>query len=134
LNEEGKVAGSWRKLHNEELHNLYFSPSVIRMIKWTRMRWEGHVACTGEMRNAYGILVGKSEGKRPLGRPRHSWVDNVKMDLREIGWGGMNWIDLAQDREHGNEISGSINCWEILEYLHNWQLLKEDSLHGVSYV
>jgi hypothetical protein len=71
-------------------------------------------------RNAYRIMVGKPEGKRPLGRPRRRWVDNIKIDLREIGWGGMDWIDLAQDRyqwtsEHGNEPSGSIKCWEVLE-------------------
>jgi hypothetical protein len=73
----------------------------------------------GEKRNAYRILVGKPEGKRPLGRPRRMWADNIKMDLREIGWDGMDWIDLAQDREssseHGNEPSVSIKCWEFLE-------------------
>jgi hypothetical protein len=78
-----EVTGRWRKLHNEELHNLYFSPSIIRMIKSRRMRWAGHVARMGETRNAYRILVGKPEGKRPLGRPRHRWVDNIKMDHRE---------------------------------------------------
>jgi hypothetical protein len=69
------------------------------MIKSRRMRWAGHVARMGEKRNAYRILVGKLEGKRPLGRPRRKWVDNIKMDLREIGWDGVNWIDLAQDRD-----------------------------------
>jgi hypothetical protein len=78
---------------------LYSSPSIIRIIKSRRMRWAGHVAPTGEKRNAYRILVGKPGGKRPLGRPRCKWVDNIKMDLREIGWGGMDWIDLAQDRD-----------------------------------
>jgi hypothetical protein len=77
----------------------YFSPSIIRMIKSRRMRWEGHVARMGEKRNAYRILVGKPEGKRPLGRPRRRWVDNIKIDLREIGWDGMDWIDLAQNRD-----------------------------------
>jgi hypothetical protein len=72
---------------NEELHNLYFSPN--RMIKSRRMRWAGHVARMGETRNAYRILVEKHEGKRPLGRPKRRWVDNIKMDLREIGWDGM---------------------------------------------
>jgi hypothetical protein len=89
----------WRKLHNEELHNLYSSPSIIRIIKSRRMRLAGHVARMGETRNAYRILVGKPEGKRPLGRPRRRWVDNIKMDLREIGWNGMDWIELAQDRD-----------------------------------
>jgi hypothetical protein len=90
-----EVTGDWRKLHNEELHNLYSSPNMIRMIKSRRMRWAGNVARMGEKRNAYRILVGKSEGKRSLGRRRHRWVDNIKMDLRDIGWGGMDWIDLA---------------------------------------
>jgi hypothetical protein len=84
---------------NEELHNLYSSPSIIRMIKSRRMRWAGHVARMGEKRNAYRILVGKPEDTRPLGRPRRRWVDDIKMDLREIGWDGMDWIDLAEDRD-----------------------------------
>jgi hypothetical protein len=79
-----EVTGGWRKLHNEELHNLYSSPSIIRMIKPRRVRWVGHVARMGEKRNAYRILAGESEGKRPLGRPRCRCVDNIKMDLREI--------------------------------------------------
>jgi hypothetical protein len=91
-----EVTGEWRKLHNEELHNLYSSPNIIR-----RMRWAGRVARMGETRNAYRVLVGKPERKRPLGRPRCTWVDNVKMDLRETGWGGMDWIDLAQDSDSG---------------------------------
>jgi hypothetical protein len=80
----GVLNDTHRKLHNEELHSLYSSPSVSRMIKSRRMRWAGHVARTGEMRNAYRILVGKPEGKRPLGRPRRRWVDNIKMDLIEL--------------------------------------------------
>jgi hypothetical protein len=79
------VPGGWRKLHNEELHNLYSSPSIIRIIKSRRMRWERHVARMGEKRNVYRLLVGKPEGKRPLGRPRCRWIDNNKMDLLEIG-------------------------------------------------
>jgi hypothetical protein len=94
-----KMTGVWRKLHNEELHNLYSSPSIIRMIKSRRMRYAGHVARMGEKRNAYRILVGNPEGKRPLGRPRRRWVDNIKMDLRERGWDDGDWIDLAQDRD-----------------------------------
>jgi hypothetical protein len=81
--------GGWRKLHNEELHNLYFSLSIIRMIKSRRMRWAGHVARMGEKRNAYRILV-KPEGRRPIGRLRCRGVDNIKIGLREIGWGGMD--------------------------------------------
>jgi hypothetical protein len=94
----GEVTGYWRKLHNEELHNLYSSPSIIRMMKSRRMKWAGHVARMGEKRNAYRILVGIPEGKRPLGRLRRRWVDNIKMDLRDIGWDGMYCIDLAQNR------------------------------------
>jgi hypothetical protein len=81
--------GDWRKLHNEELHNLYSSPNIIRIIKSRRMRWAGHVARMGEKRNAHRILVGKPERKRPLGRPKHRWVDNIK-----IGWDGVMWIGL----------------------------------------
>jgi hypothetical protein len=77
------VTGGWRKLHNDELRNFYCSPSIIRMVKSKRMRWTGHVARMGAKRNAYTILVGKPEGKRPLGRPRRWWVNNIKMDLRE---------------------------------------------------
>jgi hypothetical protein len=79
------VAAGWRKLHKEELHNLYSSPSIIRIIKSRRMRWAGHVARMGEKRNVYRLLVGKPEGKRTLRRPRHCWMDNIKMDLSERG-------------------------------------------------
>jgi hypothetical protein len=95
-----EVTGGWRKLHNEELHNLNFLLSIIRMTKSRRMRWAGHVAWIGAKQNAHRILVGKPKGNRPLGRPRHRWVDNIKMDLRDIGLGGMDWIDVAQDRDH----------------------------------
>jgi hypothetical protein len=103
-----EVMGGWRKLHTEELHNLYSSPSIIRMMKLRRMRWTGHVARMGEKRNAYGILVGYPEGKRPLGRRRRWWVDNNKMYLTKIGWGGMDWIDLAQDRDQGRALMNTI--------------------------
>jgi hypothetical protein len=82
--------GGWRKPHNEELHNLYSSPSIIRIIKLRRMRCVRHVARMGEKRNVYRLLVGKPEGKRPLGRPRHRWMDNIKIDLLEIGLGGVD--------------------------------------------
>jgi ribosome biogenesis protein Tsr3 len=88
----------WRKLHNEELHDLYYSPSIIRIMKSRRMSRSGHVARIGEKRNVYGLLVGKPEGKRPLGRPRRTWVDNIRMVLIEVGWGDLDWIGLAQDR------------------------------------
>jgi hypothetical protein len=95
--EEG---GSWRKFRNDEVHDLYSSPNNVRVIKLRRMRWAGHVACIGEGRDAYRVLVGRPEGKRPLGRPRRRWEDNIKMDFREIGIDGVNWIWLAQDRVH----------------------------------
>jgi hypothetical protein len=94
-----EVIGGWRKLHNEELHNLYCSPSIIRINESRWMRWAGRVASMGGKRNVYRILVRKPGGKIPLGRPRCRWDDNIKINLREIGWGGMDWIDLAQDRD-----------------------------------
>jgi hypothetical protein len=90
--------GSWRKLHNDELHNLYSSPNIVRVIKSRRMRWAGHVARMGEGRGVYRVLVGKPESERPLGRPRRRWEDNIKLELREIVIDGANWIRLAQDR------------------------------------
>jgi hypothetical protein len=84
-----EVTGDWRKLHNEELHNLYSSPNIIITIKSMRMRWAGHVARIRENRNSYRILVENPEDERPLGGPRYRWEDNIKVDLREIGWGGM---------------------------------------------
>jgi hypothetical protein len=96
-----EVKEDWRKLHKEELHNLYASPNIIRMIKSRRMIWAWHVARMGEeeKKTAYRILVEKPEGKRPLGRPRCRWVDNIKIDLREIGWVCMDSIDVAQDSD-----------------------------------
>jgi hypothetical protein len=92
-----EVTGEWRKLHSAELHNLYSSPDIIKQIKLRRMRWVGHVARMGEGRNVYRVLVGKPEGKRPLGRPRRRWEDGIKMDLMEIGWGvlsGFIWLRI----------------------------------------
>jgi hypothetical protein len=99
-----KVTGEWRKLHNKELNDLYSSPKIVRVIKLRRMRWAGHVACMGDSKGVYWVLVGKPEGKKPLGRPRHGWKDNINMDLQEVGCGGMEWIDLAQDK----------NMWQTL--------------------
>ena len=93
------LKGEWRKLRNEELNDLYSSPNIVRLIKSRRMCWAGHVARMGERRGVYRVLVGKHEGKRPLGRPRRGWEDNIKMDLQEAGYGGMEWIELAQDRD-----------------------------------
>jgi hypothetical protein len=92
-----EVTGEWRKLHNEELQDLYSSPNIIGIIKSRRMRWVGHIARMGEKRNAYRLWVGKLERKRPLGRPRRRWVDNIRMDLGEMGWGDVDWIGLSQD-------------------------------------
>jgi hypothetical protein len=89
-----EVIGEWRELHSGELRNLYSSPDIIRQIKSRRMRWAGPVARMGEGRNVYRVLVGKPEGKRPLGRPRRGWEDGIKMDLGEIGWGGCG-VDLS---------------------------------------
>jgi len=94
-----EVKGEWKRLHNEELNDLYFSPNIVRVIKSRRMRWTGHVARMGEERGLYRVLVGKPEGKRPLGRPRRRWVDNIRMNLQEVECGYMDWIGLAQDRD-----------------------------------
>jgi hypothetical protein len=90
--------GSWGKLRNDELHSLYYLPNIVRVIKSRRMRWAVHVARMGEGRGAYRVLVGRPESKSLLGRPKRRWEDNIKMDLREIGINGANWIRLAQDR------------------------------------
>jgi hypothetical protein len=101
------VTGRWRKLYTEELHDLYSSPSIIR-IKSRRMRWAGHVARMGEKGNVYGLLVGKPEGKRLLGRPRHRWIDNIKMDLLEIGLNVVDWIGLARDRDRWRALVNAV--------------------------
>jgi hypothetical protein len=103
-----EVTGEWRKLHNKELHDLYSSPSIIRIIKSRRMRWAGHVARMGEKRNAYRLLVGKPEGKRPLGRPRRRWVNNIRMDVGEVGRGDVDWIGLTKDRNRWRALVNSV--------------------------
>jgi hypothetical protein len=90
-----EVTGEWRKLHNEELHNLYSSTDIIRHVKSSRKRWAGHAARMGEERKVYKVLVGMPEGKRPLGRPRCRWEDGIRMDVRETGLGGVDWIRLS---------------------------------------
>jgi hypothetical protein len=107
-NKRDGVTGGWRKLHNEELHNLYSSSSKIRIIKSRRMRWAGRVARMGEKKNVYRLLVGKPEGKRPLGRPRRRWMDKIKMDLLEIGLIVVDWIGLAQDRYRWRALVNSV--------------------------
>jgi len=94
-----EITGEWRKLHNEELNDLHPSSSIFRVIKSRRMRWAGHVASMRESTGVHRVLVGKPEGKRPLGRSRCRVEDNIKMDLQEVGRGGMDRIYLAQDRD-----------------------------------
>jgi hypothetical protein len=107
-----RVTGEWRKLHNEELHNLYTSPRIIKITKSRRMRWAGHMARMGEKRNVYRLLVVEPEGKRPLGRPRRRWTDNIKMDLLEIGLNVVDWIGVAQDRYRWSALVNSVmNLW-----------------------
>jgi hypothetical protein len=111
-----EVTGEWRRLHNEELYDLYFSQNIIRVIKSGKMRWVGHVARMCERRGAYRILVGRPEGRRPLGRPRRRWEDNNKIDLQEVGLGGggMDWIDMAQDRDRWRALVNAVmNLWVL---------------------
>jgi hypothetical protein len=103
-----EMIGGWRKVHNVEIHNLYSSPYIIRMIKSKRMRWAGNVARMGEKMNAYRVLLGKPEGKRPLGRTGRRWEDNIKIDLRRVGWGSMDWIDVAQDRDQWRPLVNTV--------------------------
>jgi hypothetical protein len=103
-----EVTGGWRKLHNQKLRGLYSSPSIVRVIKARRMRWAGHVARMGEVRCAYNILVLRPEGRRPLGRPRRRWEDNIKMDPREIAFGDVDWIHKAQDRDRWRAVVNTV--------------------------
>jgi hypothetical protein len=103
-----EVTGELRKLHNEELHDLYSSPSIITIIKARRLRWVRHVERMVEKRNAYRLLVGKLEGRRSLGRPRRRWLDNIRMDLVEVEWGDVDWIGVAQDRDRWRALVNSV--------------------------
>ena len=106
-----EVTGEWRRLHNEELNDFYSTPNIVRVIKSGRMRWAGHVAHMGEERGMYRVLVGKPEGKRPLGRPRRRWVYNIRMDLQEVGCGHVDhadWIGLAQDRDRWRTLVSAV--------------------------
>jgi hypothetical protein len=103
-----EVTGEWRKLHNEKLNDLYSSPSIITLMKSRRMRWAGHVARMGQKRNAYRLLVGKPEGSRTLGRPRRRWLDNIRIGFVEVGWGDVDWIGLAQERDRWRALVNSV--------------------------
>ena len=106
------MTGVWRKLQNEDLNHLYCSLNNFRVIKSRRMRWVGHVARMGKRRGVYRVLVGKPEGKRPLGRPMRRWEDNIKMDLQKLEGGGMDWIELAQDRDKWRVFVDTVmNLW-----------------------
>jgi hypothetical protein len=109
-----EVTGEWRKLHSEELYSLYSSPDIIRQVKSRRMRWTGHVVRMGEERKVYKVLVGKPEGKRSMGRPRRRWEDGIRMDLREIGLGGVDWIRLAQDRDRWRAVTSAVMNLRVL--------------------
>ena len=134
-----EVTGEWRRLHNVELNDLYSSPNIFRVIKSRRMRWAGHVARIRETRGIYRVLVGKLEGKRPLGRPRRRWGDNNNnnnnnnMDLQEFEYEGMDWIELAQDRDRWRalvnavmNLRGSIKFGEFLDWLKTCYFLNQD--------
>jgi hypothetical protein len=103
-----EVTGEWRNLHNKELQDLYSSPSIIRIMNSTRMRWAGYVARMGEKKNAYRLLVGKPEGRRPLRRPRRRWLDNIRMDLGEVGWCDVDCIGVAQDTDRWRVLGKSV--------------------------
>ena len=103
-----EVTGEWRRLHNEALNDLYCSPNIVRVIKWRRMRWAGHVARMSEERGVYRVLVGKPEGKRPVGKPRRRWADNIRMDLQQVRYGYVDWIGLAQDRDRWRTLVSAV--------------------------
>jgi len=108
-----EVTGEWRKLHDEELNDLYPLTNIVRVVKSRRMRWAGHVARIEEDRVVQRVLVGKPEGKRPLGRPRRRWEDNIKMDLQEVVGGRGDWMELAQDRDRWLALVGRVRDFGV---------------------
>ena len=108
-----EVTAEWRKLHNEELNDLYSLLNIVRVVKSRRMRWAGHVARMGENRGVHRVLVGKPGGKRPLGRPRRRWEDNVKMDLQEVEGGRGDWMQMAQDRDRWRALVGRVRDFRV---------------------
>jgi hypothetical protein len=108
-----EVSREWRKLHNEELNNLYSLPNIVRVVKLRRMRWAGHVARMGEDRGVHRVLVGNPAGKRPLGRPRRRWEDNIKMDFQKVGGGRGNWMELAQDRDRWRALVRKVRDFRV---------------------
>ena len=107
-----EVTGEWRRLNNEELSDLYSSPNIVRVIKSRIMRWAGHVARMGEERESYRIMVGKPEGRRRLRRPRHRWVDYIRIDLRDVGCAYVDWIRLALDKDRWRTLVSTVmNFW-----------------------
>jgi len=116
-----KVTGKWRKLHTEELTDLYSLPNIVRVVKSRKMRWAGHVARMGEGRGVYRVLVGKPEGEIPMGRPRSRWEDNIKMDFQEVRGSREDWMELAQDRDRWRALVSTVmklrvpKCGEFLD-------------------
>ena len=108
-----EVTGEWRKLHSEELSDLYPLSNIVRVVKSRRMRWAGHVARMANGIGVHRVLVVKPEGKRPLGRPRHRWEDNIKMDLQVVGGGYGDWMELAQDRDRWREFVSTVRNLRI---------------------
>jgi hypothetical protein len=134
-----EVTGELRKLHSEELHGLYSLPNIVRVIKSRRLKWAGHVARMEEERGMYMVLVGKPERKRPLGRPRRMWKDNIKVDLQEVRCGGVDWIGLAQDRARWRAIVNAVMNLRVHQNAGNFftnykpvSFSRRTLLHGVS--
>jgi len=134
-----EVTGVWRKLHNKKLNDLYCSPNTVRVIKSWRMRWAGNVVRMGERRGEYRDLMGKPEGKRPLGRPKRRWQGNIKMDLQEVGSGGMDWIDMTLERDGWRALVNAVMKLRVPQnagnFLTSWKPVSFSTralLHGES--